>query len=321
MFLIVYDINAKRDPHGIRIRLVRALRRAGALQIQRSVWITESITTDLSRIVDEFRRAGGKVKLSEWLPRSLGEVSSAEGQMRKLILAVNGAEPLIEKWHVKLGKIFEGIGYTVEVKPVSWSAMVEYSKLTGERSDCLSMEKSTSRLLDEIVLDDLDALVILNSGRTSQSGIIYVAQTLFNTKVLKNMTSLPVIQVESLGKPDSAVVVWNDSGRRLAEEMRELPMPVVTPSTEFRKVTVNGTREIRQIQYAEVGDLIIVNGKKVGECLSDKVYVVAEGGSIVDIMGGRLFRIGRRLKLGSLREAIIKTVPKDAKRQKDRSAE
>lgn len=314
MFLVIYDIGAERDPHGIRIRLVRALRRSGALQIQRSVWIMESMTPDLLRIIDEFRRAGGKVKISEWLPRSLGEVAPTNDHMRKAFLAVIGAEPLGEGWHVEISGLLGRIGYTVEVKPVSESAMVEYSKLIGKRLDCSAAEKSTSRLLDEAVLDDLDALVILNSGRTSQSGIVYVAQTLSNTKVLKGMTSLPVVQIESPGKPDSAVVVWNETGRALAEELSdELSMPVIYPSVEIRKITVNGSREIRQIQYAEVGDLIIVNGKEVGECLSDKVYVIAEGGRIVDIMGGRLFGKGKNVKLDSLRNSIIKTIPRDSK--------
>ncbi len=315
MFLVIYDIGAERDPHGIRIRLVRALRRAGALQIQRSVWIMESMTPDLLRIVDEFRRAGGKIKLSEWLPRSLGELAPNGDHMRKAFIAVIGAEPLAEEWHLEISRHLGGIGYTTEVKPVSESAMVEYSKLIGKRFDCSASEKSTSRLLDEVVLDDLDALVILNSGRTSQSGILYVAQTLSNTKVLRGMTSLPVIQIESPGKPDSAVVVWNETGRSLAEELAdELSITVITPSVEIRKVTVNGSREIRQIQYAEVGDLIIVNGKEVGECLSDKVYLIVEGGRIVDIMGGQLFSKGKKLKIDSLSNSIIKTVPRDSKR-------
>ncbi len=315
MFLIIYDIEAKRDPHGIRIRLVRALRRSGALQIQRSVWIMESMTHDLLRIVDEFRRAGGKIKVSEWLPRCLGELAPDNDSMRKASLAVIGAEPLAEEWHQEIGRHLEKLGYSIEVKPVSESAIAEYSKRIGKRIDCSEAEKSTSRLLDEVVLDDLDALVILNSGRTSQSGILYVAQTLSNTKVLRGMTSLPVIQIESPGKPDSAVVVWNETGRGLAEDLaNELSIPVITPSVEIRKVTVNGSREIRQIQYAEVGDLIIVNGKEVGECLSDKVYVIAEGGRIVDIMGGRLFGKGKKLKIDSLGNSIIKTIPRDSKR-------
>jgi len=317
LFLVIYDIEAKRDPHGIRIRLVRALRRSGALQIQRSVWIMETPTPDLLRILDEYRRAGGKIKLSEWLPRSIGEIAPAAKGMKKLFLAVIGAEPLIEKWHIKIGQLFEKMGYTVEVKPVSESAMVEYSKLSGERLDFSSREKTTSRLLDELVLDDLDALVILNSGRTSQSGITYVAQTLTKTKVLRSMTSLPVLQIESPGKPDSAAIIWNDSGRALAEEVaKELVIPAITPSLEIRKVTVNGEREIRQIQYAEIGDRIIVNGKEVGECLSEKVYLIAEGGRIVDIMGGRLFMKGRKLKVDSLENAMIKTVPKEIWRDK-----
>lgn len=315
MYLLIYDIEAKRDPHGIRVRLVRALRRSGAFQIQRSVWLVESITQDLQRLVDEFRRAGGKVKASEWLPRPLSEILSRPIGMKKIVLAVNGSEPISAGWHAKLGEILEREGYTIEVRPISESAMEEYSALVGIRADIASRSKSISRIIDEIALDDMDGIVILNSGRTSQSGMMFMAQTIANTRVLKNMTSLPVVQVESLGKPDCGVIVWNEEGRQLGETLsKSLSIPVIVPSVEVKRASMNGQKEIRQIQYANIGDTIIVNGVEVGECLTDKVYLIAEGGALVDIMGGKIFRRkAKKLRLGSLAGAIVKTVPRQAK--------
>ncbi|MDI9644215.1 MAG: DUF2117 domain-containing protein [Candidatus Verstraetearchaeota archaeon] len=312
LFLLIYDIEAIKDPHGIRIRLVRALRKGGAFQIQRSVWLIEEIKSELLRIIDEFRRAGGEVKISEWLPRSIGEVAKDTIRLKKALVAVNGAEPFVSKWHLRLCEVLEKAGYSVEVRPASESAAEEYEVLTGKRVDCISKAKTISRVLDEMALDDLDALVILNFGRSSQSGIMFIAQTISNTKVLKNMGNIPVVHVESPGCHDSGVIVWSEAGRALGKRIsEELSVPLIVPSVEVKRVIVNGGREIRQIQYANPGDTIILDGKPVGECISDKVYIVAEGGRIVDIMGGRMFRKNSKsVKFRSLAETIIKTIPK-----------
>lgn len=314
MFLILYDIPVKKDPHGIRVRLVRKLRKNGAFQLQRSVWLIERLSEEVLSMADEYRAAGGSIKVSEWLPRTLSEVSAkGTGHMRILAIAPLGGEPIVEAWHKKTTKLVEGLGYRTVLKPVGENAWAELRRREGEAGRLQEREskgKSMSRILDEIALTDVDGIILLNSGRSAQSGMLFAAQTIANTLVLKGMTSLPFIQVERVGKPDGVVLIWNDSGGPLGKRIADdFGLSVLKPSLEAKIVTMEGGREVRQIHYARLGDEIIVNGRPVGVCLSEQVYLIAEKGRLVDIMGGRMNkRDAQRLSFGSIAEVTVKTV-------------
>jgi len=309
---MLYDIEGKRDPHGIRIRLVRSLRKSGAFQFQRSAWLLEGFNEDLLRVTDELRRAGGSVKIVEWLPRTLREVAGREVRnARAIAVAILGAEPIVEGWHERVKATLERLGHRVVVKPVGESATAELARRGGGGGRLsLGEKRSNSRILDEISLLDIDGMVLLNSGRSTQSGIIFGAETIANTKMLRNMTSFPLIQVERPGKADGVLIVWNESGRAMGRRVaEELELAVITPSLEARRVTEEGGREIRQIQFARTGDDIVVNGLKVGVCLADQVYLIAEGGRLVDIMGGKLLkREAKKLSFESLSQVVVKTM-------------
>ncbi|MCQ5376817.1 MAG: DUF2117 domain-containing protein, partial [Candidatus Methanomethylicia archaeon] len=170
-------------------------------------------------------------------------------------------------------------------------------------------QKPISRILDEAALDDTDALIIINYGRSGKSGIMYIAQALARTSVLRNLTSLPLLHVERLGEADGAILVWNETGSALADFLKEeLMMPIVRPSISLKKTTNIGERELRQIQYAIPGDAIVVNGVKIGTCLAEQVYLVAEKGRIVEIIGGKALKSIKKVRIDSLDGAIIKTV-------------
>ncbi|MEM3881767.1 MAG: DUF2117 domain-containing protein [Candidatus Methanomethyliaceae archaeon] len=305
MFLLLYDIEGKKDPHGIRIRLVRALRGAKAFQLQRSSWIVEHFDDRLINVLDELRCAGGSVKLMEWLPRTVDDVLG-HNMHKKIVLAPLSAEPVYEGWHDKIKSALESMGFKVTIVPVGESAAKALS-----RDRKLENEKSPSRILDEISLMDIDGLILLNFGRSTQSGILYVAQMISNTKLLKNIPSLPLIQVERPGKHDGAIILWNEPFIELLDVIKRTTagLDVVRPSLEVKKISKEGNREIRQIQYAEVGDKIILNGQHIGVCLSNNVYLIAENGRLVDIIGGKMYKRARNILLESLANAIVKTVP------------
>jgi hypothetical protein len=293
MFLMLYDIETKKDPHGIRVRLVRSLRKGGAFQLQKSAWILEEFNDDIIKVTDEFRRAGGSVKIAEWLPRSVGEVSGKGTNQSKVIaLAIMGSEPIIEGWHDMVKSILERLGYKVLMKGVSESAVAELTKSIRTRHDLyLVGEKTNSRILDEVSLLDVDGVVLLNCGRSAQSGMIFGSQTIANTKILKNMTSMPLIQVERPGNADGVLLAWNESGKELGGRMvAEMGVPLITPSLEAKMITKAGGREVRQIHFASMGDAVVVNGHRVGVCLADQVYLIGENGRLVDIMGGKIFK-------------------------------
>lgn len=314
MFLLLYDIPVEKDPHGIRVRLVRSLRRNGAFQLQRSAWLLERFSEDVLNIADEFREAGGSIKVSEWLPRTVSEVSSkGAGHLRVVAIAPMGGEPISEGWHRRAERLLEGLGYRTVMRPIGESAWTELRRreTLAERAqgrDCKG--KSMSRALDEVALADIDGILLLNSGRSSQSGMLFGAQTIANTMILRGMTSLPLIQVERAGKDDGVVLVWNDSGTPLAKRIADdFGLDLIRPSLEAKIVTMEGGREVRQIHYARLGDEIVVNGHRVGVCLSEQVYLVAEGGKLVDIMGGKMKKKeAQRLNFTSISEVTVKTV-------------
>jgi hypothetical protein len=314
MFLILYDIETKKDPHGIRVRLVRKLHQSGAFQFQRSAWLLEKCNGELLKVIDEFRCAGGSVKILEWLPRTMEEFSGKASQIKSYALAIMGAEPILEGLPEKIAHILENLGGKVVLQPVGESALSEFYKRMGNLRRIFSQEnKSISRMLDEISLLDVDGIIMLNCGRSTQSGIAFGAQAIANTKFMKNMTSLPLIQIERAGKSDGVLIVWNESGSPLGKEIsRELSLAIITPSLETKRVTEEGGREVRQIHFAKTGDSIIVGGVKVGVCLTDQVYLVAEKGRLVDIMGGKLMKnASRKVSFESLSKVVVKTLTPD----------
>jgi CRISPR/Cas system-associated endoribonuclease Cas2 len=310
LFLLLYDIAVENDPHGIRVRLVRELRKSGALQVQRSVWVIESVTPSLLRVINELRAAGGVLKMSEWLPRTIKEATGKEPESKKVALAVIGREPFSLGLHDKVKSLLErGLGCSVKLVPVGESAVKEYGAITRSRVRGVDLVKAISKKLDEIALEDADAIVILNCGRSSKSGMMYIAQALARTTLLRNLTSLPMLQVERPWEPDSAIIVWNESAISIGRLMKgALKAPLIKPSLSLKKTTNIGYRELRQIHYARVGDSIIVEGLKVGVCLSEQVFIVAERGKIVDIIGGRMLKAAKKVKLDTLDKAVVKTV-------------
>jgi hypothetical protein len=262
------------------------------------------------RTIDELRGAGGALKISEWLPRTIHEGTGKEPESKIIILAVIGREPFHQGLHEKIKYILEReLGCRVKLMPVGESAVKECGALFRRRVRSVDAEKPISKKLDEIALEDTDALVILNCGRSGKSGMMYMAQALARTSLLRNLTSLPMLQVERPGEPDSALIVWNESVGAIGEALSvELKAPVIKPSISMKKTTNVGYRELRQIHFARVGDSIIVDGLRVGICLSEQVFLVAEKGRIVDIIGGKILKASKRVKVDALDKALVKTV-------------
>lgn len=250
------------------------------------------------------------MKISEWLPRTISEATGKEPKLQIITLAVIGREPFAQGLHEKIKTILERkLGCRVKLVPVGESAVKECGAICRSRVRNEDSEKPISKKLDEIALEDTDALVILNCGRSGKSGMMYMAQALARTSLLRNLTSLPMLQVERPGEPDSALIVWNESVGAIGEALSvELKAPVIKPSISMKKTTNVGYRELRQIHFARVGDSIIVDGLRVGICLSEQVFLVAEKGRIVDIIGGKILKASKRVKVDALDKALVKTV-------------
>ncbi|RZN55238.1 MAG: hypothetical protein DSO09_03190 [Candidatus Methanomethylicota archaeon] len=298
MYLILYDIEGKKDPHGIRIRLVRRLKKLEAFQLQKSSWIIEKIDDKLLKLIEEFREAGGSIKILEWLPRSLSEII---GKIRKIALVITSVEIISEKWYEKISNLLR----EKNIKYITIPAGREVGKFFLKNVD-----KSLSRILDEVSLMDIDGIIILNNGRSTESGIIYIAQAISNTKILKNLTNFPLIHIERIGRKDGSIIIWNGGNNELVSIIKEMTgLNVIKPSIELMNISKMGSREIRKIHCAMPGDKIIVNDICIGICLSDQVYLIAENGRIIDIMGGKLNKkAANKISFDSISKVIIKTI-------------
>ncbi len=298
MYLILYDIEGKKDPHGIRIRLVRRLKKLEAFQLQKSSWIIEKIDEKLLKLIDEFREAGGSIKILEWMPRNLSEII---GKIKRIALIITSIEIISEKWYEKISNLLR----EKNIKYITIPAGKEVGKFFLKNID-----KNLSRILDEVSLMDIDGIIILNNGRTIQSGMIYIAQTISNTKILKNLTNFPLIHIERIGKSDGGIVIWNGEENEIVKILKEATgLSIIKPSIELMNISKLGSREIRKIHCAMPGDKIIVNNICIGICLSDQVYLIAENGKIIDIMGGKLYKKAiKKISFDSLSKVIIKTI-------------
>jgi hypothetical protein len=298
MYLILYDIEGKKDPHGIRIRLVRRLKKLEAFQLQKSSWIIDKIDDKLLKLIEEFREAGGSIKILEWLPRSLSEIT---GKIKKIALVITSVEIISEKWYEKISNLLR----EKNIKYITIPAGREVGKFFLKNVD-----KSLSRILDEVSLMDIDGIIILNNGRSTESGIIYIAQAISNTKILKNLTNFPLIHIERIGRKDGSIIVWNGGINELVSIIKETTgLNVIKPSIELMNISKIGSREIRKIHCAMPGDKIMVNDICIGICLSDQVYLIAENGKIIDIIGGKLNKkAARKISFDSLSKVIIKTI-------------
>jgi hypothetical protein len=298
MYLILYDIEGKKDPHGIRIRLVRRLKKLEAFQLQKSSWIIDKIDDKLLKLIEEFREAGGSIKILEWLPRSLSEII---GKIRKIALVITSVEIISEKWYEKISNLLR----EKNIKYITIPAGREVGKFFLKNVD-----KSLSRILDEVSLMDIDGIIILNNGRSTESGIIYIAQAISNTKILKNLTNFPLIHIERIGRKDGSIIIWNGGNNELVSIIKEITgLNIIKPSIELMNISKMGSREIRKIHCAMPGDKIIVNDICIGICLSDQVYLIAENGRIIDIMGGKLNKkAAKKISFDSLSKVIIKTI-------------
>ena len=298
MYLILYDIEGKKDPHGIRIRLVRRLKKLEAFQLQKSSWIIEKIDEKLLKLIDEFREAGGSIKILEWMPRNLSEII---GKIKRIALIITSIEIISEKWYEKISNLLR----EKNIKYITIPAGKEVGKFFLKNID-----KNLSRILDEVSLMDIDGIIILNNGRTIQSGMIYIAQTISNTKILKNLTNFPLIHIERIGKSDGGIIIWNGEENEIVKILKEATgLSIIKPSIELMNISKLGSREIRKIHCAMPGDKIIVNNICIGICLSDQVYLIAENGKIIDIMGGKLYKKAiKKISFDSLSKVIIKTI-------------
>ena len=312
MLLLFYDIKVEYDPHGARIRLVRKLRSLDAIHLQRSTWLVSDIPPELLELLDEIRALGGVILISEWRPIHLNRFREIPlvrlGPGHIVGVAVHGPE-IVDTGEAR--KIIEFLeGTRAHVKAALGGTMGRTAILDAELDCKINIKRriQPSQLLDEFAKDGADVVILLNHGKTIDTGIALGMEVFENARLIHEF-DVPIIQIESPGELGGSIISWTDKTSKLAEWLgSELNLEIRQPPLILKRVKETKDTVYRKISGAIPGEKILVNGVVIGGCTHMEVTIVAQNGKIVDIIGGWLDEHGLE-KLGkvNLSDAMIKT--------------
>ena len=156
-------------------------------------------------------------------------------------------------------------------------------------------------------LQGVDAVVLLNRGKTTGSGIA------FGRIILSRTKQIPIIQIERPMEDDGVVIPWNDAMPWAKQVAGMLNLPIRMPPEaqdvllvrtdrtdgDDRTSGTNRDQTRRSIHGVMSGETIRINGIVVGIAVSDNVEIVVEDGRIADITGARIKEHGIE-KLGRI---------------------
>ncbi len=311
MFQLVYDIELKNDPHGARVRLVRLLRKNDAVQLQRSVWLISDIPPNLFKMLNEIRQLNGAVLISEWKPKNLNDFRNSqfdkleEGSIVGVI--VHGPEVIDSGWAQKFIRIFEDFGVKVIAKlggTMGRTAIID----AGLEDKVDAMESlQPSHILDDFVRQGVDAIFLLNHGKTVESGVSLGMGILERSRLIREV-ELPFFQIERPGESDGLVLPWV-KGEALAKWVgSNLNLEVIKPPPIAKTIESKHDTIYRSVGGVLPGEKILVNGVVIGVSSSSNVVVAARKGQIIDLNGGQLNKYGvRKLRKVDLANASIKS--------------
>lgn len=169
--------------------------------------------------------------------------------------------------------------------------------------------KRPSEQLDEMLTKNFDLIILLNHGKTSESGLAFGGGVISNSKNFSD--AIPVVQVERPMEKNGIIVAWNESGKKILENLKELNNLKIferniTIPQRFKK---RAGRNYRKLIGVNPNEKIFLNNVIIGYSKSNEVTLVEKDGKIVDIIGGTLNPHGlEKIKEKiNLKSAMIKT--------------
>ena len=310
--LLLYDIKLEVDPHGARVRLVRLLKKSGAIPLQRSTWLVHRVTPELSKIIHEIRALGGAVLLSEWKPIQLSRLKNGFKKLDQRHLAgliVHGPEIVDLGWAEKIYDFLKGTGAKIMAK--IGGTMGRTAVIDAKLDDKINTENPMlpSQVVNEFAKENVDLIIFLDHGKSIETGISLGMEVVEKAKLLR-LLKVPLIQIERPGGPDGGVIPWAGNARDITHWLAsELGLKIVQPPVVTKRIEKKKGKIYRTILGVHPGEKILVNGFIVGGSLTEDVTLVAEKGRITDLIGGRLDPHGVK-KIGevNLMDATVKTL-------------
>jgi len=312
MLLLTYEISGKKDIHGLRMRLIYALRKQNAIQLLKSTWLVQDLEPSLQTVIDECISQGYPILLTEWSPLNLkAQIHDKATSLADILLGIVIHSP--EVIELGIAKEFleslekDNLQYHALLGGVMGRLAILDAHL--EEKVFINHPYKPSEAIDFLIKRNVDLIIILNQGITQESGLEFGHQVIDNSR-LQPFFQVPIVQLDRLKDGDAFMVWWAYNlplfHKWLTEhfQLEELEPPL--PQDIFK---IEGEFTSRFLRAVQLGDKILVNGVVIGEVTSNNVEIIAKANKIYDIIGGTKEEHGLE-KLGSidLKQARITTL-------------
>jgi hypothetical protein len=234
--------------------------------------------------------------------------------MMKIGVVVHGPE-IVDSGHArKFLNILEEYG---QVHARLGGTMGRTAVIDANLEDTIDISQKLfpSQSIDRFNEENCDVIFLINYGKSSITGHA------FGYKVYHNSHGQPpLIQMERPGEEDGSVVPWSKDLQDFAKDISvKMGLKIVYPDNIKEKlfkedpcqeIPGEGTASTvcRKIAGVSPDENIFVNGIVIGKSTSSEVAIIAENGSITELVGGEIKEHGID-KLGTveLDRAILKT--------------
>jgi hypothetical protein len=292
MFLFSYDISGKEDPHGIRVRLNYLLKKAQAISILQSLWICSEDMLELPK----FHQLQRELKQNGF-PFIISPLSSFQSHPVPLTdpdfvlgIVLHGAR-VIEQ-----GIVREVLALchqeNITTRVVIGGTLARIAAMDANLDELIHpLNLKPSQAVDFLLSHNADVVVLLNHGRSVESGFTLGAQIFANSKLAPYYRAVPILQVDLLHTPQAMCIPWNLGAGVVNEWLaKRLNCQNIDPrqlESKFIPWYNNESGEVtRIVRGVEKGDWLMIRGRIVGRVTSDTVSLRTTGG-IIDTAGSR----------------------------------
>lgn len=183
--------------------------------------------------------------------------------------------------------------------------------IDAELEDIIDIKESKrpSEQIDELFTKNFDLLIILNHGKTFETGIAFGGALISNSKRFSEI--IPVIQIERPMEEDGAIFAWNESGKKILNDIEKIiKIPILSkPVTIPSRFKTESGKNFRMLVGVKPNEKIFLNNVIIGYSKSDNVTIIEKDGKIIDLLGGVINPHGleKLKKRINLKTAMIKT--------------
>ncbi len=232
--------------------------------------------------------------------------------MTRIGVVIHGPAVIDSGRAYRVFEILAGIG---EVRAVLGGTMGRAAVIDAGLEDVIDISISQKPSESVLALGACcDVMLLVNEGKCVESGFT------FGRMVFEKLGSftVPLIQVEFTRSEEGGCVLipWTEMKdslltHALLDELEKcFGAMVVLPSESRTCIEMKGDMVKRRVAGVRPGEYVTVNGIVIGRALSDEVCIVAKGGEIIELQGGRMKTHGvEKLERVDISTAIVRSGP------------